>query len=474
MQRIRLVIIILLFLPLLLSAQGLFDSASFGSDDESASSLKAVQFNGYARGSVIGGSEQYDLSNSFAEVAFQTSLKHKEALLNSDIRLRKGVAFKEDYQDIEIKELYTGYSSKSLDLLAGYQLVNWGRTDGFNPTNNINPTDAFFLTADPDDQKMSNLMLRMRYRFSPSIDIDIVGIPYFKPSVYRFDLFDLKQEFKIEDFVISIPNIDANVDFNPLVLPDKKLTNGSFGARLNFELPQIGFAVSYFSGYDPYHGLDLDTFNLNFTSLSNPISINIEYTPTVYKKQAIGFDFALPLSGFIVRGEAAYNIISSKHKGMYVPNNDFSYVLAIEKMWNDYVFIAQLIGKNVVDFEELEQPVLDTTWDITKLVAYADDMMNYQSCNFNRLIFGQYKEQNFAATFTVSKSFAYDVWNAELTGYYNMTTNEYFIRPKVTWKVNDYLTVNVGGNYMHAKHNTLFNYSSKVMNGVFAEIKVHF
>ncbi len=473
MQRTRFVIVILVLFPILLSAQGLFDSASALGDNESVSSSKIVQFNGYARGSVMGGSELYDLSNSFAEIAFQTNLKHKEALLDADIRLRKGVAFKEDYQDIEIKELYTGYSSNNFDLLAGYQLVNWGRTDGFNPTNNINPTDFFFLTADPDDQKLSNLMLRMKYRFSPTIDIDIIGIPYFKPSVYRFDLFDLRQEMNIEGFPISLPSIDANVGFNPLVIPEKKLTNGSFGARLNFELPQIGFAVSYFSGYDPYHGLDLDTFKLNFTGISDPISINIEYTPKVYKKQAIGFDFALPLSGFIVRGEAAYNIISSKHKGMYVPNNDFSYVLAIEKMWNDYVFIAQLIGKNVVGYEELEEPKMDT-WDLTKIGDYANDMIDYQSKNFNRLIFGQYKEQNYAATFTVSKSFAYDVWNAELTGYYNLSTKEYFIRPKVTWKVNDYLTVNVGGNYMHAKYTTLFNYSSKVMNGVFAELKVHF
>ena len=77
-------------------------------------------------------------------------------------------------------------------------------------------------------------------------------------------------------------------------------------------------------------------------------------------------------------------------------------------------------------------------------------------------------------SFTVTKSFAYDVWNAQLTGYYNFTNKEFMIRPQVSWKVNDYLTLNAGANYMHASDATLFKYSSKIMNGVFAEMKVHF
>ena len=36
---------------------------------------------------------------------------------------------------------------------------------------------------------------------------------------------------------------------------------------------------------------------------------------------------------------------------MYVPKSDLSYVIGIEKMWNDYVFILQYIGNTVTDFE---------------------------------------------------------------------------------------------------------------------------
>lgn len=453
------------------NSQSLFEDASMGDDLNVNSSKSSVEFNGYGRASVFGGGESYDIANAFAEISLQTKLKSNYALLNSDIRLRKGVAFKEDLQLIEFKELYAGYSDLSFDFLAGYQLVSWGRTDGFNPTNNLNPNDLFFLTSDPDDQIMSNLMLRLRYRFSSAIDIDIIGIPYFKPSNYRFDLFDLSQEMKLEEFFISLPKVNIDVQFNPLTIPEKKLSNSSLGARLNFDLQKIGFAISYFSGYDPFHGFDLDTFSLDVTNLSKPIVV--KYSPKVYAKKTIGFDFAMPINDLLIKGEFAYNIIKNKDSVMYIPNSDLYYVFGVEKMWNDFVFIGQFIGRTVTDFTPLTEPVLDI-YDLTKLPIYANQMVDYQSGMFNRLIFNQASENNYAVSLTLTKSFAYDTWNAEMTGYYNITTKEYLLRPKISWKINDYLSVNFGGSYMSAKNQTLFKFSSKVLNGVFAEMKVAF
>lgn len=462
-------------------SQSLFESA--GLDIGSGGNKTTeVDFGGYGRGSVFGGGKQYKLASSFAEISLQTRLKSREALLNGDIRLRKGIMFEENVQLIEIKELYTGYSSNSFDCLIGNQLVNWGRTDGFNPTNNITPNDYFFLSADPDDQKMSNFMLRLKYRFSPKVDIDIVGVPYFKPSIYRFDLFDMNldmsQEMNLGSNLIPLPAMKKpNVDFASLELPERKLSNGSLGARLNFELSKIGFAISYFNGYDHFYGFDLKEFQFNMFDPLNPISmldsieIQIQYQPHVYKKRTIGFDMALPLPKFLLKAEAAYNIVKNKDSLMYIPNSDFRYVIGIEKMWNDYVFIAQYIGSSVTDFEPLEKPVLN---DLTQLPTYADNVVQYLSRMFNRLIFNQPAEFNHAFALTVTKSFAHEEWNAEFTAYYNLFLEEYMLRPKLSWKVNDYLTITAGANYMHAKNMTLFHFSSKIMNGGFVELKVNF
>ncbi|MDV7401827.1 hypothetical protein RZS08_60970, partial [Arthrospira platensis SPKY1] len=105
-------------------------------------------------------------------------------------------------------------------------IVLWGRTDGFNPTANINPINYFFLSSDPDDQLMSNFMLRLRYRISRFSGFDIVGIPFYQSSGYRYDLF----------------SISPFAYFSKDEIPDRAFKNSGIAARLNFEFPVAGFS----------------------------------------------------------------------------------------------------------------------------------------------------------------------------------------------------------------------------------------
>ena len=145
------------------------DDASTGTTIQSDTQPKFLTLNGYARGSVLGMSTRYDFTSTFAEISLQTEFNKNHAFLKSDIRVRQGYYFNEQKLDLDVKELYGGYRSNALDVLLGNQIVNWGRADGFNPTNNITPNDFFFLSADPDDQKLSNFMLRLKYRITPAI-----------------------------------------------------------------------------------------------------------------------------------------------------------------------------------------------------------------------------------------------------------------------------------------------------------------
>src|SRR4030042_2921158 len=126
----------------------------------------------------------------FGESGFQGKLFRNKSFLYTDIRVRSGLQFDDELNQVELKEAYAGYSSGKVDVLLGNQIGTWGRADGFNPTNNITPVDYFFLSSEPDDQKLSNLLIRVKYRINPRIDLDVVAIPIFKPSVYRYALFD--------------------------------------------------------------------------------------------------------------------------------------------------------------------------------------------------------------------------------------------------------------------------------------------
>lgn len=432
-------------------SQSLFESAEKSADTENGQKVK-ITAGGFARGSVYAGGETYDLTNTFAEFALQASLEKESASLKADIRLRKGVNFNESYQQIQVKELYAGYKSRQFDVLLGDQIVNWGRADGFNPTDNLNSKDYFFFSSDPDDQLQSNFMLRMKYRIIPEIEVDLVGIPYYAMSNYRYDLFDLGDQ----------------VFFGKDILPSGKLKNGTMAARINFDFPGAGWAFSWFRGYDPYHGFSVQDIDW---SSGTPAITNIS---KAYRKTTIGADFSIPAGDIIIRGEAAYDITENPENQMYIPLSDISYVGGIEFNIANITTIFQYIGKYTPDFTELPEPVLSNPIDPTAQFQYANEMIAYENRMFNRKIFNQQEKTNHAFSLTLSRSFNYDIWNASCTGYYNITSGEWLVRPKLTWKVSDALSVAIGGNYMEGKDKTLFSYSSSLMNGAFAELKINF
>lgn len=416
---------------------------------------KGIALNGFARGSAYGGGEAFDYASVFGEFCLQGKWTGNNTFLFSDFRIRGGLDLGEVATDFQLKEAYAGYSTRKLDIFLGNQIVAWGRTDGYNPTNNITPIDYFFLTADPDDQKMSNFMLRTRYRFTPAIDIDAIAIPFYVPSVYRYDLFNMGE-------------YGQAIEFTTPTLPEKSFKNSSIAARFNVELSRIGFSVSYFRGFDPFLGFDVKQIDW----ASDRLSILNSATP--YLKNTFGADFALPAGAWIFRGEMAYNYTTGYDTVIYMPAPSLAYVAGIERGFGGITAILQYVGQYVTDFTELNEPVLSDPSDPLAIANYTEAMIRFESARFNRKIFNQQEKTNHALSLTLSKSFAYDTWNAELTGYYNITSEEYMVRPKITWKATDALSLSAGGSYMKGPENSIFWYAGPILNGAFLELKANF
>lgn len=428
--------------------QGLFDnltSQSVGEDDKKST----FELNGYARGAVYGGSKLYDYSNAFSEFSLKAQVDHKKTFMVADLRLREGVFFdKRDFQ-IQLKEAYAGYKGEKMDLFLGNQIVAWGRTDGFNPTNNITPNDYFFLTYEPDDQKLSNFMLRTKFRPTTTLDVELIAIPFYRPSVYRYDLFNLEQP----------------ATFAQVAAPELKFGKGSLAAKVNLEQSFIGASASYFVGYNPFYGFALDNFSLS------PLLVNYRALP--YFMQSFGADFAIPIKSWILRGEMALNLTKDYETEMNIPNPDFSYVFGIEKSFLDITAIFQYVGKYTMDFKELVEPSL-TGFTPEAMYQYASDMIVYESTLYNRRIFNQQKEINHMLFLSLNRAFYFDQLNVELTGAYNLTTEEHMIRSRVKWSVTDALSANLGCSFMLGPDKTMFNMAGKVMNGVFLGLEVKF
>ncbi len=431
-----------LFIIAFTNGQGIFESASQNQVNS------GINLSGYARGEAWGANSSFDYASLFGEFALQGNLQTEKALLKADVRFREGVFLGENKSIVELKEAYAAYRGNTVDLYMGKQIVPWGRTDGFNPTNNLNPCNYFLLTTNPDDQLTGSFMLRTKYRPLRFTELELVFIPVFNPSVYRYDLFEISEE----------------ASFINAVLPERTFENGTWAARANFELSKIGFSFSYFNGYDPFYGYQVESVQMQ----PQP---SIVLQPEFYRKQSIGVDFTAPIGTFILRGEAAYNITTGYKNEMHIPNPDIAYVAGIEKNIAGITAIVQYIGKYTINFETLNEPTLTNPANI---VEYALTMVNYENTLFNRKIMHQQEEMNHAVMLSLSKSFSFDLITTSISGYYNITSEEYFVRPKINWKMANALTFSAVAIIMNGPEKSIFNNAGKVLGGYGFGLKVNF
>jgi len=444
--------------------QGLFESATAGSGKPNK---PAISFNGYGRGSVYGGSKSYDYQSIFAEFGIQGRLSINHAFLFADLRIRGGLQFDSLYATLQLKEVYAGYQSNKFDIYLGEKIISWGRTDGFNPVNNITPYDYFFLTADPDDQKLPNFLLDAKWHITPQIDMEGIIIPFYRPSIFRYDLFDLNESGDYQGFL----HYESIAEFSRFVFPAKTFKNTAVAAKLNFEFPAFGFSFSWFRGYSTMYGFDLDTAMISSFTPSK-LKYNIYLNPQTYLKNTAGLDFEIPAGRWIFRGEMALNLTKNYRDNMYVPNPGMQYVAAVERDFGGWDFILQYIGSYTSRFEPLKEvPPYDPG---NSLNDYMYNVTYNELTQFNRRTFYQQEKFNHALSLYIGKSFAHDAVRAEVTGYYNITSDEWFVRPQVTWNITDRLQTAIGGFYSAGPDKSIYSYSSDVLNGAFVQLKVSF
>jgi len=141
-------------------------------------------------------------------------------------------------------------------------------------------------------------------------------------------------------------------------------------------------------------------------------------------------------------------------------------VAGLDRMWGDFSLLVQYIGRYVFDFKDI--PELDpyTTAPITTTENGIAPV--------NRAFFMQTHEVNHAVSIRPAMNFLYDNLTAEVVASYNFTTEEYMLRPMVTYNLTDGVQVIAGGEYFHGKQGTLFDLIAPIFNGGFLSLKYTF
>jgi hypothetical protein len=432
---------ILILCPFYLMSQGLFDNAVSDRESESDQGQAKVEINGFIRGSAFVGKEvDASLFETKAMIG-EAGLKlrsHKGSWGNAfaEFRFRKGLELGLPVDGLRIREAYVNLYWGNLDLRMGEQIVVWGRADGYNPTNNITPQDMLVRSADDDDRRLSNFMIRSFYYLSP-LRIELIWSPVYAASVLPVHLFQLPE----------------SVTLTEMQQPDPTFNHGSMAVKLHIELPSADGSISYMRGYMPLPGIDAKAF------IDENGQVSVQVMPTPYRMQVLGADFSTTSGSFGIRGELAYRVPEdSRNKPLYIPNSDIQWIIGGDRTWGDFSLIFQYIGKYVFDF----QPLIFT--------GSATDEIQQK----NRFISMQTEQIIHGFTLRPALSLFHETMTLEALCLSTWTTDEYYIRPKITWLITDEFSCSMGADLYIGPDQSLFGLIDRTLNSFFTELKVSF
>ena len=425
----------------LLFSQSLFEQAT--SKDEE----KPYELNGYLRGTLFLGKvpdkNSTEIKSGYGEASLKLRLR-KQGFGDAfaEVRFRSGHEFQKTLSEIDLREAYVNAYVGPFDFRIGHQVVVWGRADGWNPTDNITPRNMIIRSADEDDRRLANFLIRSYYNLHP-VRFEAIWIPVYSSSYIPTDLVPFPPGILLEE-----PDN-----------PDMKLKNSTFALRLNLELPSIDGSVSYFNGYNPMPGIMAEIPEVMVPN----VALNVFHKP--YRMHIFGADFSTVVGGsWGLRGELAYRRPHQDHKMfIHIPNADLQYVVGLDKeLMKNFSLIVQYIGRYVLDFEKLERPTNPA------------DFPFYEIKLKNRLISFQQYEASHSFSCRAAWQSMNELLSIEVFGFVNFTSSEALFRPKMTYDIADALTFTLGAELYSGPNTTLFGLVDSTLSAFFMELKASF
>jgi hypothetical protein len=335
---------------------------------------------------------------------------------------------------VYLKEAYIDYERETFDFRIGKQVYAWGKADGINPTNNLNPVD-FSDLIDTDDEEIGMVSLRGRYYFGKWTFEGIV-MPIFEASIIpannsRWSIFNLTLPVETQK-------------------PANEFKNFQLGGKISSSFAGWDFSGSYYKGFEKFPSgfIKLDA---NF----KPSTLVFKYR----ELQVVGADFATSFDKLGIRGETGYFIPANfKLKPGEIevdtknPQRDgknyFQYVLGADYNFNDLVGEQDLyiLGQWIQEF------------NVSKGASFKESDLRHL---FQR-----------AVMLKADWSFT-DYTKFSFQGIYRLKSEDIFTQTMLSSNLADGLNLEVGADLFYGKKGSFFE-GFKDNQRAFARLKYSF
>ncbi|HKK99803.1 MAG TPA: DUF1302 family protein [Desulfotignum sp.] len=224
----------------------------------------------------------------------------------------------DDY-DLELHEAAFLYANNRLDLSVGRQIIRWGKADQFSPVDTLNPQDfREFMIPDYEETKQPVWMANLKLLFD-GFALEGVFIPFFEAA--DIDYFDsdwaVFPHLKNRLEKAAVPDTLKNY-INTLQVNETDPSNETeFALRLTTTVKNWDIGASwhhttedlpYFTSF-PVKNIRVDgSFSEQSiaSGLQNAVFTNENIEVAYQRTDVLGMEFETTLSGFGIRGEAAW------------------------------------------------------------------------------------------------------------------------------------------------------------------------
>lgn len=365
---------------------------------------------------------------------FETTVKPElEIDLRRDIkftamgRLRGDTKKRIDVDDdtvAELRELYIETSIGRSFLTLGKQQIVWGKADGLKVLDVVNPQDwREFILDDFDESRIPLWTVNAEIPVSDAM-LQLLWIP--DQTYHKFADQDDLYQFTSS---LLVPQTPTGVD---VILaaeeqPNRTIEDADWGMRLSAFWGGWDLTFNYLYHYDDkpvlYRQLSLTP--------DGPVAT---ITPRYERSHLIGTTFSNAFGDLTLRGEIGYSL------DRYISTNLISDKDGVVKTDE----LAYVIG---LDWFGFSDTLLSTQLFQSHLSNYLPDMIR--------------KETDTTLTFLAKRDFMNQTVSAELLWIHNLDLDDGLARPKITYQLNDEVSLRLGADIFYGDQTGLFGQFKK-------------
>jgi hypothetical protein len=442
---------------------GLFEAASSGELTSSTSTETPQRFelSGYVRGTAFMGKipeyRQGYMQAAYGEASLQLRTKRTEyGDAFAETRFRYGMQGGATKYEAELREGYVNAYLGPVDVRLGQQIIVWGKADGFNPTNNLTPTNLSIRSPHDDDRRVGNFASRVFLNLEP-VRLEGVWVPLYRAV-------------ELPPFVYPKYVVEGSTTY-----PKPEFLRGTYAGKLHLNLAAIDMSFSYLYGHALLPGLTLQQLTSG-DAIAPGGEPEVRISRTAYKQHVIGFDFSTTLGeSFGLRGEAAYRMPLHYARLLEAPRPDVQYTLGLDTSFGDVSVIAQYLGRYTMDWQKdgPETPTdSDQLWSTG--AGAAEPQVLEALAGTNQMLFQQLAEIQHLASLRLAWTGMHDSLNISALGLVNFTTKEWAAIPKLGYKLDDTILLSLGGEMYSGPPGTLLGLIDSVLSAGFVELKVFY